>query len=121
MQRMKFSVDSRLLRELGERLVGHPYIALAELVKNAYDADATKVVISFATDRIEVSDNGHGMDIEAFASRWMRVGSTHKEAQQVSPRFGRSLTGSKGVGRLSVQLLAQHLELRSVSETEPDS
>ncbi|MEI6128403.1 MAG: hypothetical protein WCQ99_17805, partial [Pseudomonadota bacterium] len=36
-----FSVDSMLLRELGERLVGRPHIALAELVKNSYDADAT--------------------------------------------------------------------------------
>jgi len=35
-----FTVDSRLLRELGERLVGQPHIALAELIKNAFDADS---------------------------------------------------------------------------------
>ena len=43
----KFTVDAELLRELGERLVGRPHIALAELIKNSYDADATKVEIGF--------------------------------------------------------------------------
>lgn len=45
--RANFTVDAALLRELGERLVGKPHIALAELVKNSYDADATEVVIRF--------------------------------------------------------------------------
>ena len=42
-----FTIDAALLRELGERLVGKPHIALAELVKNSYDADATEVTIKF--------------------------------------------------------------------------
>ena len=59
-----FTVDSQLLRELGERLVGRQYIALAELIKNSYDADATKVEILIQGDCIEVSDNGHGITPE---------------------------------------------------------
>jgi len=55
---LNFSVDSALLRELGERLVGKAHIALAELIKNSYDADATKVVVSFAGDRLEVTGLG---------------------------------------------------------------
>ena len=43
---LTFSVDSHLLVELGEHLVSRKSIALGELVKNAYDADATKVEIS---------------------------------------------------------------------------
>ena len=111
-----FTVDSHLLRELGERLVGRQYIALAELVKNSYDADATKVDIRFEDDAIEVSDNGHGMTVEAFEKRWMRVGSTHKVNEVASPRLRRPLTGSKGVGRLAVQFLASGLELVSVPQ-----
>ena len=42
---LTFTVDSRLLEELGARLVGKPSMALAELVKNAYDADATKAMV----------------------------------------------------------------------------
>ena len=109
-----FTVDSELLRELGERLVGRQYIALAELVKNSYDADASRVEIRIQDDCIEVSDNGHGMTYEDFKDRWMRVGSTHKVKEETSPELHRPLTGSKGVGRLAVQFLASELDLISV-------
>ena len=111
---IRFTVDSELLRELGERLVGRQYIALAELVKNSYDADASRVEIRIQDDCIEVSDNGHGMTYEDFESRWMRVGSTHKVKEVMSPELHRPLTGSKGVGRLAVQFLASELVLTSV-------
>ena len=116
MQTINFTVDSELLRELGERLVGRQYIALAELVKNSYDADATRVEVRIRDDSIEVSDNGHGMTKDDFASRWMRVGSTHKVREMTSPMLKRRLTGSKGVGRLAVQFLARELELTSVPD-----
>lgn len=111
-----FTVDAELLRELGERLVGQPHIALAELIKNAYDADATKVVVAFGHGTISVTDNGHGMSESAFAERWMRIGSTRKRAAAESPTLRRPLTGSKGVGRLAAQLLARELTLESKAE-----
>ena len=114
LKEIHFTVDSELLRELGERLVGRQYIALAELVKNSYDADASRVEIRIQDDCIEVSDNGHGMTYEDFKGRWMRVGSTHKVKEITSPELHRPLTGSKGVGRLAVQFLASELELTSV-------
>ena len=114
LQEIQFTVDAELLRELGERLVGRQYIALAELVKNSYDADASRVEIRIADDFIEVSDNGHGMTYEDFANRWMRVGSTHKVPEMRSPELKRPLTGSKGVGRLAAQFLASELTLNSV-------
>jgi len=115
MQRLTFTVDSRLLRELGERLVGSPHIALAELVKNSYDADARHVLIRFTRGRIEVVDDGHGMTMKDFVDHWLRIGSTHKESQGSSRKYHRPLTGSKGVGRLSVQLLANSLEVRTTT------
>lgn len=113
-----FSVDSMLLRELGERLVGRPHIALAELVKNSYDADATEVLIRFTPGQIEVIDNGHGMNLAEFQRFWMRVGSPHKEEQRISRDFGRPMTGSKGVGRLAVQFLARKLSMRTIAKHE---
>src|SRR4051794_10549842 len=104
MPTLPFTVDSALLRELGERLVGQAHIALAELIKNSYDADATVVDVAISNDRIVVSDNGHGMTQRTFRDYWMRVGSPHK-AGQASPSYGRPLTGSKGVGRLAAQFL----------------
>ncbi|MEA2887630.1 MAG: hypothetical protein QOD11_1990 [Bradyrhizobium sp.] len=119
---LKFSVDAALLRELGERLVGKAHIALAELVKNSYDADATDVEIKFSKDRIEIVDNGHGMDFEEFKKYWMRIGSPHKQSKIYSRRFKRPVTGSKGVGRLSVQFLASNMTLVSASNrsAEPE-
>jgi hypothetical protein len=118
MPQLTFTVDSALLRELGERLVGKPHIALAELVKNAYDADATEVVIKFGDDILTVEDNGHGMTESEFESFWMRIGSPHKEKLRTSRELGRPLTGSKGVGRLAAQFLARELEL--ITATGPE-
>ena len=115
MPTLPFTVDAELLRELGERLVGKPYIALAELIKNSYDADSTQVKIKFPPDEdcIEVSDNGHGMTFEEFRDFWMRIGTTHKKERR-SKNLGRQMTGSKGVGRLAVQFLANKLTITTV-------
>ena len=61
--RLSFDVDAALLVELGERLVARRSVALAELIKNAYDADATLVKVSFQNVKgnhgeIVVADNG---------------------------------------------------------------
>jgi signal transduction histidine kinase len=117
--KVNFSVDSQLLRELGARLVGQPHIALAELIKNSYDADATQVVVKMRQDRIEIIDNGQGMTFEELRLRWMRIGTTQKATEQVSRRLERPLTGSKGVGRLAVQLLGNDLLLESTSDRQP--
>ena len=115
MQSTTFTVDAALLRELGDRLIGRSYIALAELVKNAYDADAIDCRIELGGDRIVVSDNGHGMCEQDFHRHWLRIGTTHKTAAPASPRLGRAMTGSKGLGRLSVQFLADEMTLESTS------
>ncbi|NJM39393.1 MAG: hypothetical protein HC853_00795 [Anaerolineae bacterium] len=116
-QTINFTVDAALLRELGERLVGAAHIALAELVKNSYDADANQVVLRFLSNpaRIEIVDDGNGMTFEEFRDFWMRIGTPHKQTQRESPRLHRPLTGSKGVGRLAVQFLASHIELHTAS------
>ncbi len=115
---LKFTVDSQLLEELGERLIGKSYIALAELVKNGFDADAKKVTVKLDpdNDQISVVDIGHGMSFEEFRDYWMRVGSRHKERQKFSRDFKRRMTGSKGIGRLAVQYLANELRLSTTSK-----
>ena len=114
-----FTVDAQLLRELGERLVGRPHIALAELIKNSYDADATIVRIEFSGDEIVLTDNGHGMSEDDFAGRWLRIGTVRKMTERLSPRLSRQMTGSKGVGRLAAQLLARSIEVTSVALRNP--
>ena len=115
-----FTVDAALLEELGERLIGRAHIAMAELVKNAYDADAVICRIEFGDDQITISDDGHGMSESDFLDHWMRIGTTHKIDQKLSRELGRPLTGSKGVGRLSVQFLAEEMTLYSTSKEGSD-
>ena len=119
MQSTTFTIDAALLRELGERLVGRSYIALAELVKNAYDADAVECRIEIRDDRIIIADDGHGISEREFHDHWMRIGTTHKTQTRKSRHLGRSVTGSKGIGRLSVQFLADKMTLESTSTDDP--
>lgn len=120
MPTLNFTVDAALLEDRGKRLVGRPSTALAELIKNSYDADATLVRVLMDTQapgKIVVSDNDRGMTIEEFSSLWMRLGSTHKTKERVSRRLRRPLTGSKGVGRIAAQLLSHHMRIESVSHS----
>ncbi|MEA5402599.1 ATP-binding protein [Arcicella sp. DC2W] len=116
MQILNFTVDSALLRELGEKLVETVHLALIELVKNSYDADATEVQIVFTQNvegksEIHVIDNGKGMNFKTLQDYWMRIATNNKENVSVSPIFGRPLTGAKGIGRFSCRRLGGYLKL----------
>ncbi len=122
----KFTVDTHLFRELGELLVGRDSTALIELIKNAYDADATEVTVygEHLSDqrrgRIVVADNGIGMTRDQFTSGFLRIASRLKEhGTRRSAVFGRRYTGVKGIGRLAAHKLARRLEVSSVQRGGP--
>jgi signal transduction histidine kinase len=123
---LTFSVDSLLLSELGERLVTKNYIALAELIKNAYDADAIEAKVIFLNARsgpegkseIHILDNGHGLTFKQIRDFWMRIATPNKLRNPVSTRFGRRKTGDKGIGRFACRRLAKRLILESVAMKE---
>jgi signal transduction histidine kinase len=116
-----FSVDTQLFRELGELLVGRDATALLELIKNAYDADATTVMVhgervaSKRGGQITVTDDGVGMTLAQFRSGFLRLaGRTKSAGDRRSSRYGRRYTGEKGVGRLATHKLSSVLEVDSV-------
>ena len=115
---LSFSVETRLLRELGERLVKEPEVALVELIKNAYDADAVECGVEYGADRIVVEDDGAGMTLDRFTNAWMRIGTSSKEGTPLSERFGRAITGEKGIGRFAVRFLGRALHLDTVADDE---
>ncbi|MDC0721658.1 sensor histidine kinase [Nannocystis bainbridge] len=124
----RFSVDTHLFRELGELLVGRESTALIELVKNAYDADATEVTVygenigDINRGTIRITDNGVGMTPETFQRGFLRVAARIKnEGDRKSPRWGRRFTGAKGVGRLAAHKLARKIEIQSTPWTEAES
>lgn len=119
--RENFTVDSALLTELGERLVTTSHVAIAELVKNSYDADGTFVRIEITEDEtgaptFHIEDDGCGMTSKELRKFWMRIGTTHKaKLDHRSRKFGRPVTGAKGIGRFSVRRLGTKVSLSTCS------
>lgn len=127
-ERPRFTVDTHLFRELGELLVGRESTALIELVKNAYDADATEVTIFGdrldhpAHGTIRITDNGIGMTPETFRRGFLRIASRIKNAgDRKSLKWKRRFTGAKGVGRLAAHKLARKINVNSTPWTESDT
>lgn len=112
-----FSVQTRLLRELGERLVKQPEVALLELVKNAYDADAKTCTIDHGiTDTVSVADDGTGITLEEFERGWMSIGSSSKQGVETTPVYARRVTGEKGIGRFAVRFLGRRLHIVTIAD-----
>jgi HSP90 family molecular chaperone len=113
---LRFSIESRILRELGERLVKQPEVAILELVKNAYDADATICTIDHKfPNSLTIEDDGVGMTLDRFCNGWMRIGTSLKESSGKSEKYKRMITGEKGIGRFAVRFLGRKLHLESVA------
>lgn len=121
-----FRPKARLLVLLGEQLIGSPRLALFELVKNAYDADATKVAVTLDLVKLEpfilVTDNGIGMSFEDIRDIWLVPGADHKLQAKLqnkrSTKFGRLPLGEKGLGRFAVHKLGDLIELVTRKEGE---
>src|SRR5260370_3735062 len=113
---LSFTVESRIIRELGERLVKQPEIAIIELIKNSYDADSKSCTISHRyPEEILIQDDGHGMTLDEFKNGWMRIGTSSKVMGAYSRSYGRVITGEKGIGRFAVRFLGKKLHLESVA------
>src|SRR5438067_1476822 len=110
----KMRPRARLIALIGEELISDEAVAVVELVKNAYDADATKVEIRFEGDdpqkpeTLVVADNGIGMTLETVLSGWFEPGTATKRKDSKSPG-GRLYQGAKGVGRFAAARLAEAL------------
>src|SRR5688500_2643371 len=94
--RPHFRVSPRVLGPLGTEQLQDPALAVLELIKNSWDADATQVWIRVnqrgERGRITVVDNGHGMTRQEFEDRWLVIGASHKRGQEKS-EGGRTLIG----------------------------
>ena len=115
-----FKPRARLLQLLGDQLIGSSKLAIFELVKNAYDADASRVMITMGdlgTDDpwIRVRDDGQGMSLETIRDVWLVPGDDHRERDRQqdrrSPIYHRLPLGEKGVGRFAVHKLGERVRM----------
>ena len=121
---LRFRPRARLMTTLGLELINSDTVALAELVKNAFDADAQFVLIKITgevtedgsikaeTGTIQILDDGHGMDETTINSTWLEP-ATGFRRQSSRTQLGRRVLGEKGVGRFAAAKLGTSLELTS--------
>jgi hypothetical protein len=124
--RAGLSTSDRVIRRVTDGIYREPWAAIRELISNAYDADATRVVVSTDPPRfnqITVRDNGNGFTAEALASMCTNIGGSAKRTEhgselgvtaandpELSPG-GRRLIGKLGIGLFSVSQLTQQFRI----------
>lgn len=127
---VKFKPRARLLLQLGDQLIKNESIALVELVKNSYDADASFVNIYMENvddpenGVIIIEDDGYGMNADIVENVWLEPGSDFKTQKiiklEVTPKFKRLPIGEKGIGRFGVHKLGNVIEMTSKSKNEKE-
>ena len=120
MDELKFKVSTGLKSILGQDLITSDNIAILELLKNSYDAHATRVIITFEKDSIIIADNGKGMSLNDLQNKWLFVGYSAKsdgtEDASYRSKFKRNFAGAKGIGRISCDRLGSEVWLTTKSE-----
>lgn len=126
-KQLAFKVSSGLKNIIGKDLISDRFIAIFELVKNSYDAGASKVKINFDKDkdgqsRIIISDDGCGMNYNDIINKWLFVAYSEKKKKNVSYRedIKREVAGAKGVGRFSCDRLGEKLRLMTKTINDKD-
>ncbi len=115
---------ARLITMLGDQLIKNEVIALTELIKNAYDADAEFVKVSFVNfnedytannnSKIIIEDDGCGMSEDILRNHWLNPATPiklkKKKTNSYTPK-GRIIQGEKGIGRFSIFKLGQSIDI----------
>lgn len=121
---LHFKVSTGLKTVLGSELITNDEVAIFELVKNSYDAQASRVDIVFTSDTIVISDNSDGMSLQDIQDKWLLVAYSAKRGdgkkdfrQTIADR--KLYAGSKGIGRFSCDRLGQNLILQTRHKKQP--
>lgn len=130
---LQFKISSALKNIIGSDLISDDFIAVFELVKNSYDAHATKVEITFENiytknAKIIIKDNGKGMNYEDIINKWLFVAySAKKDGTEEDSydyrdkiKIKRAYAGAKGIGRFSCDRLGGQLYIETIKD-EQDS
>jgi two component system sensor histidine kinase len=133
MDNLHFKTNVQIKSIIGKDLINDDNIAILELVKNSFDADAKRVNISFCnlknnddkktdsfsekTSRLFICDDGLGMDLTDINEKWLNIAYSEKKTR--TRQYNRMMAGAKGVGRFSCDRLGQFLRLYAKKSGEP--
>lgn len=116
---LKLSFDPLTIEHLGVKMYSHLPNAVAELVANAYDAEAHNIRVDVemlqGQQVLRVVDDGHGMSIDDLANKYLRIGRNRREARSdgKSENGIRKVSGKKGLGKLALFGIAQTVVVRT--------
>lgn len=131
---LKIRPYARLITMLGDQLIKNEMIALVELIKNSYDADASWVKVIFSnfgedfsvmpSSKILIIDDGCGMDEEILTTHWLNPATPDKQKRKKSDnntQKGRVLQGEKGIGRFAVFKLGSTIRIITRRQLKDDN
>lgn len=125
---LHFEVSTGLKSVIGRDLITDDEVAIFELVKNSFDANASQVNIYFNKNTIQIIDNGDGMSLDEIRNKWLFVAySSKKQPEENSENFRQQISerkhyaGSKGIGRFSSDRLGTDLTMQTRSSAGLDS
>jgi signal transduction histidine kinase len=123
--RIQFKIHPRVFAALGADLVTNDVVAVIELVKNCYDAFASRVDVVFEQGNgharyLDIIDNGVGMDRKTLEESWGVVATPYRTINPIATKgtATRRVSGAKGLGRLSAARLGTKLEMLTKSGAE---
>lgn len=129
-EQLKIRPYARLLTMLGDQLIKNEQIAVTELMKNSYDADADWVKVTFVgfgdnwkvlpESKIVIEDNGIGMTKDVISESWMNPATPNKVERERTAKKQRIIQGEKGIGRYAMLKLGRKVELITRSENKKE-
>ncbi|HTN68966.1 MAG TPA: sensor histidine kinase [Dysgonamonadaceae bacterium] len=129
-----FRPYARLMNIIGDQLITDKKVAVVEVLKNSYDADAENVQVRFFNFKnyglgylpeneqpyIDIEDDGDGMTLEIIEKVWLRPATPSKYEKKVhrqnKTKKGRIIQGEKGIGRFAIHKLGEKIELFTKSK-----
>lgn len=118
----RMTLSLNVLNHLGLGLYSNVPAVLSEAVANAWDADATRVIVDIDPNgrTVTIEDDGHGMTVDDANDKFLFVGYERRRGKDgaITPRFGRTVMGRKGIGKLSLFSIAEVVEVHSVKDEE---
>ena len=123
MSKYELKIDLNVLNHLGLNLYSNVPAVLSELIANAWDADSQNVIITISKQEIKIEDDGCGMNVENLNTKFLNVGYQRRKNinDDLTPILKRKVMGRKGIGKLSIFSIAEHIEVYTKSKNATDA